>query len=179
MFKLISAHIDTEKINDLDKFCGAIKDLGGPDVSCTQNEDSMTIEINECHLIEAAQMEPYVCEITQGWVEAMLTSICGDSFVVERTHTIVSGAKSCIFECKPNYQTVPNAASAIQRIKNLQEKISDKLILILEFDDVSEFNQFSLVLNDAFNAEIRNVTVNDGKYVAEVIVFRQGLSRIS
>jgi len=178
MLSCLEIEIDQENPLTVLDICRAIRDRGGPNVTCIQKNDMIQIEIHECHLIEAAQMEPYVCEITQGWIEAMLFAAMGDTFVVEREHTIAEGENSCIFKCKKNYQAVLDATVAIKRIQDLQPKINDKLILIFEFAKVREFNEFSFALQNRLNAEIRNVSMHQGKYIAEVIVYRDGLSRL-
>ena len=155
-----------------------IKDKGGPKITCDQQGEDMLINIHECDLLEAAQLEPFVCEITQGWIESMLYTIKREKFVIERGKTIVQGYDKCVFRCKQNHQMALSASAATKRLDALQKKIKSKIVLILEFTQVKEFNDFSFSLNKKMNAEIKNVSVIDGKYIAEVIIYRKGLARI-
>ena len=164
--------------DDIMSICGSIHEMGGPRITCDHDGDEMTIHIHECHLIEAAQMEPYVCEITQGWIESMVNMVNDDCYIVERERTILEGHETCTFKCRKNYQAAHSSVSAIKRIEELQTKISDKIVMILEFEHIEEFNNFSLYLNKNLNAEIKNVNMLDGKYIVEVTVYREGLTRI-
>ena len=158
--------------------CNSIHAMGGPKITCDHDGDEMTIHIHECHLIEAAQMEPYICEITQGWIESMVNMINDECYIVERESTILEGNSTCTFKCRLNYQAAHSSISAIKRIKDLQTKIAEKIVLILEFENIEEFNNFSLYLNKNLNAEIKNVNMVEGKYIIEVVVYREGLARI-
>lgn len=163
---------------DVSDICLTIKNSGGPKMTCDQLGDDMLINIHECHLLEAARLEPFVCEITQGWIESMLNTVMCEKFVIERVQTIAQGYDKCVFKCRQNHQVALSATAAINRLDVLQKKIKSKIVLILEFSQVKEFNDFSFTLNKEMNAEIKNVNVIDGKYIAEVIIYRKGLARI-
>ncbi len=169
---------EIENSIDISDICLVIKDNGGPKITCDLLGEDMLINIHECHLIEAARSEPYVCEITQGWIESMLYAIKCEKFVIERVQTIVQGYDKCVFRCRQNHHVSLSASAAIKRLDALQKKIKSKIVLILEFSQVKEFNDFSFSLNRKMNAEIKNVSVIDGKYIAEVIIYRKGLARI-
>ena len=164
--------------NDIMSMCNSIHAMGGPHITCDQEGDEITIHIHECHLIEAARMEPYICEITQGWIESMVNMVYDECYIIERESTILEGNPTCTFKCRKNYQAAQNSISAIKRIEDLQTKISEKIVMILEFENIQEFNDFSLYLNKNLNAEIKNVNMLDGKYIVEVTVYREGLTRI-
>lgn len=178
MFKMLDIQITGENFYDIVCACKTIKEKGGPEITCYQLDDTYHLQIGQCHLLEATKMEPYVCEITHGWIEAMISGIMKEEYIIEREHTIAEGFDVCSFICKRNTQCVPNAQAAIKRIKDLQTRISNKIVLIMEFDQVSEFNEFSLILAKENNAEIKNVNVHEGKYIAEIVVYREGLARI-
>ena len=163
---------------DVSDICQTIKKSGGPKITCDQQGEDMLIQIHECHLLEAARLEPFVCEITQGWIESMLHTVKCEKFIIERVQTIAQGYDKCVFKCRQNHQVALSAAAAINRLDALQKKIKSKIVLILEFSQVKEFNDFSFTLNKKLNAEIKNVNVIDGKYIAEVVIYRKGLARI-
>jgi predicted hydrocarbon binding protein len=163
---------------NLPQICQRIMDSGGPCILCSMDNGNINMEIQECHMLEAAKIEPFICEITHGWIEALLNEIGGDIYVVERVQTIVQGARSCKFVCKKNYESATNATIAIKRIMELQKRISNKTNIIMEFLDKGEFNDFSIRLQSIANAEIKNVSIFQDRYVVEVQLFSQATTRI-
>ena len=76
MFSLLDIDMESDgEPGDILEICKTIQDKGGPKVTCDMIGEEIFINIHECHLIEAAKEESFVCEITQGWIESMLFSM--------------------------------------------------------------------------------------------------------
>lgn len=181
--ELMFSHLKTEMSsyegqNKIVSLCEMIQSMEGPKITCDQDGDEMTFRIHECHLIESAKIEPYICEITQGWIEFMIEKTFDESYIVKRDSTILEGNETCVFTCKRNLESAQTSISALKRIEELQSRISDSVVIIIEFTQIDEFNKFSIEINNNQNAEIKNVNMVEGKCLVQVNVGREGLTRI-